>query len=75
MTRHAQLLHAFSLYAAAAERAHDEDWPDEAWRFWRHRRASLSRLLAGEGLMQQVADAYAVVVERTASQVAAESND
>jgi TPR repeat protein len=55
------LLHAFRLYAAAAERAHNEDWPDEAWRNWRYRRATLARLLAREGMMQQVADAYSEI--------------
>lgn len=29
------LLDAFKYYAAAAERARREDWPDEAWRYWR----------------------------------------
>jgi TPR repeat protein len=52
------LLQAFRFYAAASERAHDEDWPDEAWRDWRYRRATLARLLARDGMMQQVADAY-----------------
>jgi len=61
--RNAILLRAFGYYAAAAERAHDEDWPDEAWRHWRYRRASLARLLAREGMMQQVADAYRKVQE------------
>jgi Tol biopolymer transport system component len=56
--RNALLLQAFRFYAAAAERAHDEDWPDEAWRNWRYRRATLARLLAREGMMPQVADAY-----------------
>jgi WD40 repeat protein/TPR repeat protein len=56
--RHARLLRAFTLYAAAAGRAHEEDWPDEAWKTWRYRRATLARLLAHEGLMQQVAEAY-----------------
>jgi TPR repeat protein len=55
---HALLLRAFRFYAAAAERAHDEAWPDEAWRAWRYRRATLAHLLAGEGMMRQVADAY-----------------
>jgi TPR repeat protein len=59
------LLHAFSDYAAAAERAHGEDWPDEAWRHWRYRRATLARLLARQGMMQQVADAYTQVLART----------
>jgi WD40 repeat protein len=51
-------LDSFRHYAAAAERARNEAWPDEAWRDWRYRRASLARLLAREGMMQQVADAY-----------------
>jgi WD40 repeat protein/TPR repeat protein len=55
------LLQAFRLYAAAAERAHDEDWPEDAWRHWRYRRATLARLLARDGMMQQVADAYASI--------------
>jgi hypothetical protein len=60
------LLQAFTLYAAAAERARAEDWPDSAWKDWRYRRATLARLLANASLMQQVADAYgAVVDERT----------
>jgi eukaryotic-like serine/threonine-protein kinase len=62
--RNEQLLQAFKLYAAAAERAHDEDWPDIAWKHWRYRRASLARLLALEGMMQQVADAYAAVLDQ-----------
>jgi WD40 repeat protein len=57
----AGLLHAFSYYTAASERAHDEDWPDDAWRHWRYRRATLARLLAREGMMQQVADAYSAI--------------
>jgi WD40 repeat protein/TPR repeat protein len=56
--RAALLLQAFGNYAAAAERAHDEDWPDDAWRHWRYRRATLARLLAREGMMPQVAKAY-----------------
>jgi hypothetical protein len=59
------LLHAFSDYAAAAERAHDEDWPDEAWSAWRYRRATLARLLARQGMMQQVASAYTEVLAQT----------
>ncbi len=39
--KNALLLQAFSLHAAAAPRAHDEDWPDDAWRNWRDRRATL----------------------------------
>jgi hypothetical protein len=35
-----------------------DDWPDEAYRTWRYQRASLARLLANEGMMRDVADAY-----------------
>jgi WD40 repeat protein len=60
--KHSLLLNSFSEYAAAAERAHDEDWPeDDAWRDWRYRRATLARLLAREGMMPQVAAAYTQV--------------
>jgi TPR repeat protein len=66
LKRNAQLLQAFALYAAAAERAREEDWPDGAWKGWRYRRATLARLLAREGMMQQVADAYAAMLEKAA---------
>jgi TPR repeat protein len=56
--RNAYRLDSFRHYAAAAERARIEDWPDEAYRTWRYQRASLARLLANEGMMQDVADAY-----------------
>lgn len=59
--RNALLLLAFSNYAAAAERAHNEDWPEDAWKGWRYRRATLARLLARDGMMQQVADAFGKV--------------
>jgi TPR repeat protein len=52
------LLEAFKYYAAASERARIEDWPDDGWRTWRYRRASLARVLARQGMMQEVADAY-----------------
>ncbi|MGO9514732.1 MAG: protein kinase domain-containing protein [Steroidobacteraceae bacterium] len=65
---HALLLRAFRFYAAAAERAHDDDWPDEAWRSWRYRRATLARLLAREGMMREVADAYDDVRKQYAPQ-------
>jgi WD40 repeat protein/TPR repeat protein len=55
------LLRAFAAYATAAARARDDGWPEEAWRYWRYRRASLARVLAGEGMMQAVADAYGAV--------------
>jgi hypothetical protein len=59
--RSAHLLRAFHYYAAAAERARLDSFPDEAWKSWRYRRASLARLLAAEGMMQEVADAYSAV--------------
>jgi WD40 repeat protein len=62
--RNAQLLRAFRLYAAAAERAYKENWPDDAWKHWRYRRASIARILAQEGMMQQVADTYAAVLDK-----------
>jgi hypothetical protein len=46
------------FYAFSAARAHDDAWPDDAWSRWRYHRATLARLLAREGLVQQVADAY-----------------
>jgi TPR repeat protein len=55
------LLDSFKYYAAAAELARTEDWQDDVWRNWRYRRASLARLLAREGMMQQVAEVYARV--------------
>jgi WD40 repeat protein len=62
--RNARLLRAFSDYAAAAERARSEDWPADAWRNWRYRRASLARVLAKEGMMEQVADAFTAVLAK-----------
>ena len=67
--KNALLLKSFEYYAAAAERARREDWPDDAWRGWRYHRASLARLLAREGIMQQVKDVYdAVCTQYGASQ-------
>jgi WD40 repeat protein len=57
----AHLLSAFKYYASAAERARLEDWPDAAWQAWRYRRASLARVLAREGLTDQVAVEYHAV--------------
>jgi TPR repeat protein len=62
--RKPQLLHAFTLYAAAAERARAENWPDDTWKNWRYRRATLARLLANTGMMQQVADAYTAMLDK-----------
>ena len=59
--RNRGLLEAFKYYAAAAARARNEDWPDETWRNWRYRRASLARLLATEDMMREVADVYDAV--------------
>jgi hypothetical protein len=55
------MLESFKKYAAATEFARREDWPDDAWRNWRYRRASLARLLAREGMMHQSADAAAEI--------------
>ncbi len=63
--KNALLLAAFSSYAAAAARAQAEGWPDDTWRHWRYRRATLARLLAREGMMQQVADAYTSVRDQS----------
>ena len=57
-------LEAFKYYAAAAEAARREDWPDGAWRIWRLRRASLARLLALDGQMPQVASVFDAVRTR-----------
>jgi eukaryotic-like serine/threonine-protein kinase len=59
--RRSYLMESFKYYAAAAERARNEDWPDDIWVAWRYRRASLARILEREGMMQQVGDAYAAV--------------
>ena len=58
------LLQAFVFFAAAAERARHEDWPDDAWSHWRYHRATLARLLAHAGMTQQVADAYTAIREK-----------
>src|SRR3569833_4016260 len=55
------LIESFKYYAAAAERARTEDWPDDIWVAWRYRRASLARTLEREGRMQQVGDAFVAV--------------
>jgi WD40 repeat protein/serine/threonine protein kinase len=65
--RTGHLLKAFRYYASAAERARLEDWPDAAWRDWRYRRASIARVLAGEGMMEQVADESTAVRKQYAS--------
>jgi hypothetical protein len=61
--RNAYLLEAFRSFALAAATAESENWPDESWRAWRHRRASLARLLARAGMMQEVADTFATLTE------------
>jgi WD40 repeat protein len=65
-SRISHALSAFRSYAAAAERARLEDWPDAAWRAWRYRRASIARVLAREGLMERVAADYRSVLDRYA---------
>jgi WD40 repeat protein/serine/threonine protein kinase len=59
-------LKAFKFYAAAAERARLEDWPDSAWEVWRHRRATLARLLEREGMIGETAAAYSDVMRNAA---------
>jgi hypothetical protein len=59
--KNAHLLEAFRGYAAAAELARRDGLPEEMWQDWRYRRASLARLLARAGLMEQVAGVYASV--------------
>lgn len=66
--RNAYLLEAFRLFALAATQAEGEHWPEDSWREWRHRRASLARLLARAGMMQDVADTFAAVVEHKTPQ-------
>ena len=61
--RNARLLRACAFYAAAAERARLENWPDDAWKYWRNRRASLARVLAREGMMPQVAEVYRTTLD------------
>jgi WD40 repeat protein/serine/threonine protein kinase len=56
--RNSMWLESFKHYVSASERARIENWPDEAWRNWRYRRASLARLLARSGMMREVADLY-----------------
>jgi len=62
--RNALLLQAFTFYATATERAREEDWPDGAWKDWRYRRATLARLLANAGMMQQAAGAYTAMLDK-----------
>ena len=62
MKKRSLWLSSFKFYAAAAERARIEGWPDDAWRKWRYRRASLARLLAREGMEQEAAKAYESVL-------------
>jgi WD40 repeat protein len=62
--RDALLLQAFGAYAAASERAKQQAWPDETWKAWRYRRATLARLLRREGLMQKTAESYRSVIAR-----------
>jgi WD40 repeat protein/TPR repeat protein len=66
--RNARLLEAFRHYATAVERAKEESWPDDALKPWRYRRATLARILADEGMMQEVADTYQAALERAASE-------
>jgi hypothetical protein len=62
--RNAHLLEAFRDYSAAAELARRDGLPDDVWQDWRYRRASLARILARDGLMEQVAETYASVIRQ-----------
>jgi TPR repeat protein len=62
------MLRAFKHYAAAAERARREAWPDDVWRSWRYRRASLARQLARAGRMKEAAEAYEAVTSQYAAE-------
>lgn len=59
----AKFLEAFTLYARAVRQAQAQNWPDGVWRTWRYRRSTLARVLAADGKMQQVADAYDQILE------------
>jgi eukaryotic-like serine/threonine-protein kinase len=61
--RNRHLLESFRLFALAAAQAERESWPDDLWREWRHRRASIARLLAREGMMEDVARIFATVTD------------
>jgi eukaryotic-like serine/threonine-protein kinase len=65
--RNLLLLQAFASFAAASERAQNEDWPDEVWRGWRYHRATLARLLEREGMMSPLAGSFAVLRQRWTS--------
>jgi hypothetical protein len=47
--RNALWLLALIHYAAAVARAHHEDWPDDTWKNWRYRRATLRALARTRG--------------------------
>jgi TPR repeat protein len=68
--RNERWLEAFRLYAAASERARIENWPEPMWRDWRYRRASLARLLEGEGKTELVAETYEAVRQQLPSRAA-----
>lgn len=57
-------LEAFRFYAAAADRARREGWPDQDWRNWRLHRASLARLLEHQDQMAAVTAVYEAVLKR-----------
>jgi len=56
--RDARLLESFGYYTAAVEVARRADWPDATWKGWRYRRASIARLLARDGMTEQVVQMY-----------------
>ena len=67
--RNADLLESFRYYAAASDRARRENWPDDAWKSWRYRKASIARVLVRAGLAEQVVEAYRSVRDGGASTV------
>jgi WD40 repeat protein len=56
--KNALLLESFGYYASAAEVSRIDGRPDEVWRVWRYRRASLARLLGHEGMMREVTEVF-----------------
>ncbi|HZO21223.1 MAG TPA: hypothetical protein VFB37_01880, partial [Steroidobacteraceae bacterium] len=63
--RNAHLLHAFTLYAAAARRSTADGRPEELSKAWRYRRATLAHVLARQGMMRQAAETYRALVSGT----------
>jgi WD40 repeat protein/serine/threonine protein kinase len=71
--RDQRLLRALALYSTAAEQGRLQGRSDDRFRHWCYRRASLARVLAAEGLMQQVAQSYQAALARIAAGLPAAS--